>query len=110
MLFQGEKLFVAGYQELGLAGFSQREQIAVLGVGSDRAGRQILAKGRKAPSWSIGRPAQSRSGISVARPVALEYVFSTNGAQPSIYRFEEAEYVWGFSSTGVQGGPARTAD
>ena len=47
VLFQGEKLLVAGYQELGLAGFSQREQIAVLGVGSDRAGRQILAKKRK---------------------------------------------------------------
>jgi len=47
VLFQGEKLLVAGYQELGLAGFSQREQIAVLGVGSDRAGRQIVPKKRK---------------------------------------------------------------
>jgi hypothetical protein len=47
VLFQGEKLLVAGHQELGLAGFSQREQVAVFGVRSDYAGGQVLAKERE---------------------------------------------------------------
>jgi hypothetical protein len=47
VLFQGEKLLVAGHQELGLAGFTQREPLAVLGVRSDQAGGQVLAKERE---------------------------------------------------------------
>jgi len=38
VLFQGKEFLVAGHEELGLAGFSQREQVAVLGVRLDRAG------------------------------------------------------------------------
>jgi hypothetical protein len=46
VLFQGEEFLVAGHEELGLAGFSQREQITVLGVRRDGAGGQIPAKKR----------------------------------------------------------------
>jgi hypothetical protein len=47
VLFQGEEFLIAGHQELGLAGFSQREQEAVLGVRSDGAGGQVSAKKRE---------------------------------------------------------------
>jgi hypothetical protein len=36
-MFEGEEFLVAGYEELGLAGFSQREQITVFGVRRDGA-------------------------------------------------------------------------
>jgi len=49
VLFQGEEFLVAGHEELGLAGFSQREQVAVLGVRRDRAGGQVPAKKREVP-------------------------------------------------------------
>ena len=47
VLFQREEFLIAGHQELGLAGFSQREQEAVLGVRSDGAGGQVPAKKRE---------------------------------------------------------------
>jgi hypothetical protein len=49
VLFQGEEFLVAGHEELGLAGFSQREQITVLGVRRDGAGGQVPAKKREVP-------------------------------------------------------------
>jgi hypothetical protein len=38
VMFEGEELLVAGHEELGLAGFSHREQGTVLGVRRDWAG------------------------------------------------------------------------
>jgi hypothetical protein len=49
VLFQGEEFLVAGHEELGLAGFSQREQITVLGVRRDGARGQVPAKKREVP-------------------------------------------------------------
>ena len=43
VLFQGEEFLVAGYKKLSLAGFRQREQVAVL-VRRDRTGGQVPAK------------------------------------------------------------------
>jgi hypothetical protein len=54
VLFQGEEFLVAGHEELGLAGFSQREQITVLGVRRDGAGGQVPAKKRESGFVSKG--------------------------------------------------------
>jgi hypothetical protein len=63
--FQGKAFLVAGHEELGLAGFSQREQVAVLGVRCDRAGGQVPAKECEVPkacSQQFGRTgAKSRT-------------------------------------------------
>jgi hypothetical protein len=64
VLFQGEEFLIAGHQELGLAGFSQREQQAVLGVRSDGAEGQVSAKKEKSR-----RPAAS-SSATLARSLA----------------------------------------
>ena len=48
-MFQGEEFLVAGHQKLGFAGFSQREQVTVLGVRRDGAGGQVPAKKREVP-------------------------------------------------------------
>ena len=45
--FQGEESFVAGHEKLGLAGFSQHEQVTVLGVRPDGARMQVPAKKRE---------------------------------------------------------------
>jgi len=47
VVFQGEEFFIAGHQKLGLAGFNQCEQEAVLGVRSDGTGGQVSAKKRE---------------------------------------------------------------
>src|ERR1019366_5021428 len=64
VLFQGEEFLVAGHQKLGFAGFSPREQVAVLGVRRRRARGQVPAKNRevtKAGGEQFGRAgAQSR--------------------------------------------------
>ena len=49
VMFQGEEFLVAGHEELGLAGFCQCQQVAVLGVRRDRAGGQVPAKNREVP-------------------------------------------------------------
>ena len=49
MLFQGEEFLVAGHEELGVAGFSQREQITVLGVRRNGAGGKVATKKREVP-------------------------------------------------------------
>jgi len=49
VLFQGEEFFVVGHEEIGLARFNQREQIAVLGVRRDRAGGQVPTKKGEVP-------------------------------------------------------------
>ena len=71
VLFQGEEFLVAGHEELGLAGFSQREQVAVLGVRRDRAGGQVPAKKREVPKArgeQLGRAgAKSRPEETVGR-------------------------------------------
>src|ERR1035438_6302258 len=46
VMLQGEEFLVAGHEEVGLAGFSQREQKTVLGVRRDGAGSQVPAKKR----------------------------------------------------------------
>src|ERR1035437_339790 len=49
VMLQGEEFLVAGHEEVGLAGFSQREQKTVLGVRRDGAGWQVPAKKREVP-------------------------------------------------------------
>lgn len=74
MLFQGKEFLVASHEELGFAGFSQREQVAVLGVRRDRAGGQVPAKKRevtKASGEQLGRAgAKSRTEERPAGDVA----------------------------------------
>ena len=65
MLFQGEEFLVAGHEEVGLAGFSQREQITVLGVRRDGAGGQLPAKEREVPK---ARGEQLSSAGAKSRP------------------------------------------
>jgi hypothetical protein len=59
------ELPVAGHEELGLAGFSHREQVTVLGVRGDWAGGQVAAVKREVPKArgeQLGRAgAKSRS-------------------------------------------------
>jgi len=74
VLFQGEEFLVAGHEELGLAGFSQREQIIVLGIRRDGAGGQVPAKKEKSR-----RPAASSSA-------ALERSLARKNGRPATSR------------------------
>ena len=74
VVFQGKEFFVAGHEKLSFAGFSQREQVTVLGVRRDRAGGQVPAKKREVTKTSgeqFGRTgAKSRTEERPADDVA----------------------------------------
>lgn len=48
-MFEREEFLFAGHEELGLAGFSQREQITVFRVRRDGSGGQVPAEKREVP-------------------------------------------------------------
>jgi len=64
LLFQGEEFLVAVHEELGLAGFSQREQITVLGV------RCARKNGRPATSRSSAMSASQATSVNFLRSQA----------------------------------------
>ena len=47
---EGEKLLVAGYEEISLPSLGQREQITVLWIGRRGTGRKVAAEKREVPN------------------------------------------------------------
>ena len=48
-MLQREQIPVAGHEKVGISSLSQREHMAVFGVGCDRASPKITTKKRKVP-------------------------------------------------------------
>jgi hypothetical protein len=80
VLFQGEEFLVTGHEELGLAGFSQRKQITVLGVRRDGAGGQVPAKKREVPKARGEQLGRAGAKVSVIER-AIETAALTNAGE-----------------------------